>query len=154
VYPPHLVEWAFRAHHRKGVCCECRGKQKRRNPWPVKANDVTRRHADRFGIDKNDLVTVFGWDPQQLARDAERQYAIGCSYCGEEYTSPADITLDIMDPKRPPYYLTNTKWCCQKCNRDKGAMSPEAFEAKIQIKKLWNLAKNQPPEQGTLFEAG
>lgn len=108
--------------------------------------------ATHFWIDE--LVVVYGWDPQQLAGDAERQYAIGCSYCPREFAGPFDITLDVVDRSRDPYYLTNTKWCCQACNRDKGAMSPEAFEAKRQIMKLWKLAKNQPPQQGMLFEAG
>jgi hypothetical protein len=33
-------------------------------------------------------------------------------------------------------------------------MSPEAFEAKRQIMKLWTRSKNEPPEQGMLFGAG
>jgi hypothetical protein len=31
-------------------------------------------------------------------------------------------------------------------------MSPEAFEAERQILKLWKRSKNEPPEQGMLFE--
>ncbi len=66
----------------------------------------------------------------------------------------ADLTLDIQDPTRPPHYCTNTKWCCQTCNRDKGPMSPEEFEAQRQISKLWKLPKTEPPEQGMLFDVG
>lgn len=164
VYPPHLVEWAFRAHraglYRKRLCevCAQTARRKHRNPWVIKAHSVMRNHADRRGIDKDELVAVYGWDPQRLALDAEHQYAGGCNYCGELYAGMghglADITLDIQDPTRHPYYCTNTKWCCQTCNRDKGAMSPEAFEARRQVLNHWKWSKNQPPEQGTLFEAG
>lgn len=163
VYPPHLVEWAFRAHraglHRRRVCqlCEQTARRKQRNPWAVKAQGVIRHHAVRLGIDRDELVTVYGWDPQRLALHAEHQYAGGCNYCGEPYAGMghglADITLDIQDPNRRPYYCTNTKWCCQSCNRDKGAMSPEAFEARRQVLNHWKRSKNQPPAQGMLFEA-
>jgi hypothetical protein len=88
VYPRHLVEHVFRAHragqyascpdYRKRVCRACeqtvRDQRKQRNRWAVKARDVIRRHATRFGIDRDELVTVFGWDPQRLAHDAEHQY--------------------------------------------------------------------------------
>jgi hypothetical protein len=98
---------------------------------------VIRRHADRFGIDKDELITVYGWDPRRLAHDAEHQYTEGCNYCREQYAGMgrgfADITLDIQDRNRPPYYLTNTKWCCQACNRKKGARSPEEFELDRQV---------------------
>jgi hypothetical protein len=78
----------------------------------------------------------------------------GCNYCRREYADPADITLDLQDRNGPPYYHTNTKWCCQTCNREKGAMSPEEFEARRQILNLWKRSKNELPEQGMLFEAG
>src|SRR5271167_454863 len=137
VYHPHLVEFVFRArpNHRMHVCRACerirRDQRKQPDRWAVKASGVIRRHADRLGIDKDQLVTVYGWEPQRLAHDAEHQYASGCNYCGEPYAGMgrglADITLDIQDRAHPPYYRTNTKWCCQDCNRKKGAMTPEAF---------------------------
>jgi hypothetical protein len=153
-YPPRLVEWAFR--DRRRVCEMCKQtRRKQRNPWAVKAQNAIRHHAPRLGIDKGELVTVYGWDPQRLALDAEHQYAGRCNYCGKPYAGMghglADITLDIQDPTRPPYYCTNSKWCCQRCNRDKGAMSPEAFEARRQVLNHWKWSKNQLPEQGMLF---
>jgi hypothetical protein len=169
MYYPHLAEWAFRkpraterlsSRTRYRVCRACestaRDLRKHRNRWAIKARDVIRRHATRLEIDKDFLIAVYGWEPQRLAHDAEHQYANGCNYCGELYAEMghgfADITLDIQDRDRPPYYCTNTKWCCQDCNRKKGAMTPEAFEASRQMWKLWNQAKDNPQgEQGTLF---
>ena len=49
------------------------------------------------------------------------------------YKRLAAITLDIQDRGRKPYYRTNTKWCCQGCNRDKGVMTRGEFEARRQI---------------------
>jgi hypothetical protein len=158
VYPPHLVEWAFRANGRDRVCRLCeqtaRNESKERDRWKVKAQDVVRRHATRLGIDRNELVTRYGWDPQLIARDAERHYAIGCNYCPRDYAGPADVTLDILNRNIGPYYCTNTKWCCQGCNRDKGVMTPEEFEAMRQIRVLWMQSKHDLPEQLMLFEAG
>ncbi len=169
VYYPHLAEWAFRkplaterlsSRVRYQVCRACeyaaRDLRKQRNRWAVKARDVIRRHAARLDIDKDLLIAVYGWEPRRLAHDAKHQYAHGCSYCGELYAEMghgfADITLDIQDRSRAPYYCTNTKWCCQDCNRKKGAMTPEAFEANRQIWKLWNEPKDGPRgEQGMLF---
>lgn len=170
VYRPHLVEWAFRAggagphapctNYRKRICRACeqaaRDQRKQRNPWAVKARDVIRRHAARLGVDRTSLIDVYGWEPQRLAHDAEHQYANGCSYCTEQYSGMghglSDITLDIQDRNRPPYYCTNTKWCCQSCNRKKGVMTPEAFEATRQMLNLWRESRNQSPgEQGMLF---
>ena len=158
MYPRHLVEWAFRINQsgRKGLCCMCErvSRQNQRNPYLVKAHNVIRRHANGLKISKDELITVYGWDPQILAQDAEHQHAGRCNYCPEPYMGLADITLDIQDRRRLPYYRTNTKWCCQGCNRNKGVMTPEEFEAKRQIRALWNQSKTNPPEQLALFEAG
>src|ERR1700733_625226 len=115
----------------------------RRARRAAKARAVIRRHAARLGIDKDALITVYGWEPQRLAHDAEHQYTNGCNYCGEPYAGMghglADITLDIQDRTGPPYYCTNTKWCCNTCNRKKGAMSTVAFEVNRQVWDRWKL---------------
>ena len=168
-YPAHLVEWAFRPragqrascpNYRKHVCRACeqtaRDQRKQRDRWAKKAHDVIRSHAKRLGIDQSELVAVYGWDRQRLAHDAAHHYTHVCSYCPEPYAGMsqgfADITLDIQDRDRPPYYCTNTKWCCQTCNRRKGSMSPEEFEADRQMWNLWNRSQNEHRgEQATLF---
>jgi hypothetical protein len=134
--------------------CERTNRRSQRNPYVLKAQSVIRRHAEGLGIAKEELVTVYGWDPRILAQHAEHQYAGSCYYCGDPYVGLADVTLDIQDRCRKPYYCTNTKWCCLDCNRDKGVKTPEEFEARRRIKALWRLPKEVPPEQLTLFEAG
>lgn len=171
-YPPHLVETAFRTNNTRGrhdaskrrwLCraCEQTGRDGRKvvNRWPVKARDVIRRHAVRLGVDKADLIGRYGWDPERLAHDAQYQYGNGCNYCGGNYAQMghglSDITLDIMDRDKPPYYRTNTKWCCQTCNRKKGTMTPDDFEADRQVWELWRRqrqrAESDPAAVGRLF---
>lgn len=158
-YPPHLVESAFRiggghgraldassAPRRNRICRPCeqtaRDQSKIGNRWTVKSRDVIRRHAVRLDVPKDDLVSVYGWDQARLAHDAEHQYGNGCNYCGHAYHDMghglADITLDIVDRSKPPYYRTNTKWCCQTCNRKKGAQTPEEFEIDRQVYECWS----------------
>jgi hypothetical protein len=114
VYPPHLVEWAFRVNQsgRKRLCCMCEreSRQNQRNPYVVKAHSVIRRHAERLKIGREDLVTIYGWDPQILAQDAEHQYAGRCNYSHEPYIELADITLDIQDRRRKPRRLRLQLW--------------------------------------------
>jgi len=169
-YPPHLVGTAFRTVRRRmhqasrqagNVCrpCEQTGRDERKigDRWAVKARDVIRRHATRLGVSKDDLINVHGWDSARLAHDAEFQYGNGCNYCGHSYQAMghglADITLDIVDRARPPHYRTNTRWCCQTCNRKKGVMTPDAFEADRQIYDLWNRQQDASAEErGFLFD--
>jgi 5-methylcytosine-specific restriction endonuclease McrA len=134
------------------ICRPCeqtaRDGKKVSNRWAVKARDVIRRHAVRLGTrwqdikTPDDLIRIYGWDAERLAHDAEFQYANGCNYCGHPYREMghglADITLDVQDPDARPFYRTNTKWCCQTCNRRKGNTSPDAFEADRQIYECWS----------------
>lgn len=172
MYPPHLVEAAFRSVRTRdascvrrpgNICRACadtaRDQRKVANRWAVKARDVVRRHAIRLEISKEDLVERYGWNPGLLAHDAEFQYGNGCNYCAHPYIEMghglADITLDIQDRSKPPGYRTNTKWCCQTCNRKKGAMTPEAWEAHLEMWRRWashqQMLKNDPQSCGLLF---
>jgi 5-methylcytosine-specific restriction endonuclease McrA len=129
------------------------------NRWAVKARDVIRRHALRLGYSKGDLIDRYGWEPARLAHDAEYQYDNGCNYCGYPYRDMGhglyDITLDIQDRDKSPYYRTNTKWCCQTCNRKKGTMTPDAFEQDRQVYETWKrqreVLERDPQQAGVLF---
>ena len=169
-YPPHLVERAFRTvgnryfqdvsrKFRLNVCRPCeqsdRDQRKMRNRWRVKASDVIRRHAQRLDIPKDQLIRRYGWELERIAHDAEFQYGNGCSYCGERYATMghgfADITLDVQD-REHPYYRTNTKWCCQTCNRKKGKLSSADFESDRQVYAEWSHQRElDPEERGMLF---
>jgi hypothetical protein len=170
IYPADLVEFAFRAADRSGimhparivrnVCRPCElthsDEVKRADRWATKARDTIRRHAERFSIDKRDLIQAYGWEPELLARDAEFHYGGDCGYCHKSFKGMpnglSDITLDIQDRDKPPHYRTNTKWCCQTCNRGKGSKTIEQFEAERLVWKLWDEFKKSAAEvRGMLF---
>jgi hypothetical protein len=107
-------------------------------------------------LSKELLVSRYGWIPVQLTHDAEFQYDNGCSYCHHPYVDMghgvADITLDIFDPRLPPDYGTNTRWCCMTCQRRKGLLTPEKWAAKQRIYRAWERAKVLSAEaRGMLF---
>jgi hypothetical protein len=157
---------AFRPRKDRGfdashpICRPCeqtrRDRLKLGNRWTVKARDVIRRHAVRLGIPKEELVSRYGWDQKRLQHDAEFQYGNGCNYCGGQYKEMGhglgDISLDIVDSSAAPYYRTNTKWCCQTCNRKKSNRGPEWFEGDRQVWELHLLSARLPAEErGMLF---
>lgn len=53
----------------------------------------------------------------------------------------SDITLDIIDPRLPPYYQ-NTRWICSTCNRAKGRTPPEQWGALTAYIKRWKAHQN------------
>jgi hypothetical protein len=139
--------------------------------WASKVHSTTRGHADKLaksrtgphckawfdpGLSKEALISRYGWTADQMAHDAEFQYNNGCSYCHHPYVEMghgvADITLDIFDPRLPPDYGTNTRWCCMTCQRRKGLLTPEKWAAKQRIYRVWETAKALSAEaRGMLF---
>jgi hypothetical protein len=142
--------------------CEETGSDARKgaNRWPKKVAATTRGHAEKLsklrsgphcaawfdpGLTKDALTGRYGWTAEQMAHDAEFQYGNGCSYCHHPYVDMghgvADITLDIFDPRLPPDYGTNTRWCCMTCQRRKGLLPPDKWAAKQRIYRAWETAK-------------
>jgi hypothetical protein len=64
-----------------------------------------------------------------------------CAYCWEKYERMghglSDITLDVIDREREPYYRTNTRWCCQTCNREKASLPPWLWERRLIVWPLY-----------------
>ena len=150
------------------VCIGCeqtsRDDRKLEDRWRQKARDTLNRHADRFierglASSRPDFAERFGWDIDRMAHEAEHAYGNGCTYCGHGYLSMghgfADITLDIVDREAPPYYATNTTWCCSTCNRDKGRTPIHLWGAKLVAWSKWRQHQAELAADswhGTLFE--
>jgi hypothetical protein len=67
----------------------------------------------------------------------------------------ADLTLDIIDPTKDPYYSTNVKWVCATCNKEKQRTPPEHWGAKLVAWQMWREQQEKlkgDPWIGTLFE--
>jgi len=135
--------------------------RKGKDRWTVKVNDTIRRHAIRLRTGKlldlggrswhdphltgDELMTCHGWARGLMAHDASFQYNNGCSYCHRQYKGmgheTADITLDIFDPRLPPQYGINTRWCCMTCQRRKSLLTPEKWAIKMRIYQKWDAAR-------------
>jgi hypothetical protein len=171
-YPAFLVEDAFRSNRglnalspsARSICRPCeqtkRVEAKRGNRWSAKARSLIGRHANSLGVTKERLINEYGWDARQIEDDARYQYENVCGYCRHPYKDmahgPSDLTLDVIDRDRLPYYSTNTLWCCATCNRAKGISTPESFERRRLVYKLWAVRKPYDPiydDEGSLFNA-
>ena len=159
----------------RAVCRPCEEKasddRKGADRWPAKAGATRRGHAVKLrklregphceawfdpDLTKEILTSRYGWTAGQMAHDAKFQYDNGCSYCHHPYAGmghgPADITLDIFDPRLPPDYGTNTRWCCMTCQRRKGLLPPEKWAAKQRIYRAWEKTKAlSADDRGMLF---
>lgn len=89
----------------------------------------------------DELTTKYGWVADEMARDIERTFADHCPYCLESFGTMAhglgDVTLDIVDPTRAPYYKTNVRWVCITCNRAKGRTSPDIWAERLVMWARW-----------------
>lgn len=130
---------------RMAVCIGCettrRTEEKERDRTMVKARDTIRRHAARLRVSVETLSERFGWMPAQIKHDIEHAAKNGCPYCHRSFASMghglADITIDIIDPAKPPFYTTNTKIACQTCNREKAKTAPETWAGKLICWARW-----------------
>jgi hypothetical protein len=89
-----------------------------------------------------------------MAQEAKEVYQTKCRGCRKPFTGMlhgmSDISLDITDPKREPFYLTNTRWICQTCNRQKGRTPPEQWAALRIGWDLWEQQQTHGPLQKSL----
>jgi hypothetical protein len=129
-------------------------KQQSNGRWAVKIRDTIRRHAARLNLTVTQLQQEFGWTVDRMMHEAQHAYANGCSYCGASFAAMGhglhDLTLDIVNPQDPPYYITNTRWVCQTCNRQKSKTSAKDWSAK---RAAWDVWRRLPklPRQLKLF---
>jgi hypothetical protein len=104
----------------------------------VKARWAIAHHARKFiraGVvrSKKELVVVFGWRAVDMARDIAYTWTNGCPDCSRPFAQIpnglSSMTIDIIDPRQPPHYRTNTRWVCRACCRVKAAIPPEDWAA-------------------------
>jgi hypothetical protein len=150
------------------VCRGCENtahdQAKEKDRWAVKVRSTIRNHAKKY-IDRglvqsvDEFVERFGWYVDDMKHDAEHVYKNGCHVCRRAFASMAhglgDLTLDIVNPSEQPFYLSNTKWICRTCNREKGRTSPHLW-AEMQVQwRRWEQRQIQltsRPYIGPLFE--
>lgn len=147
------------------IGCELTGRTttKQRNRPLSKAQSAIRTHTPKltargFIASVDDLIKRFGWNPHEMAHDIEHAFKNGCPYCCVPFaTMPhglGDVTLDIVDPSKPPHYKTNVRWVCATCNRAKSKTPPDVWAAKLAAWAEWRRiqeAKLNDPWYGTMF---
>jgi len=161
VYPAEIAEVMFAIRQRvrytshRPVCVACeqtdRDDRKRQRRAVAKAHDTTRFHARRHGMGKAEFAAQYGWRPERIAHDIEHAYDNTCCYCQRPYAAMghglADVTIDVIDPTKEPFYETNTRPCCMTCNREKGPLTPEQFGRRKQGWRLWEEHRRIGPKQ-------
>jgi len=123
-----------------------RDDRKRRNRPKAKARNTFYHHADKFiqagkAESRREFAELYGWDIGQMSHDIEHAYGNGCPYCHQSFAEMghglSDVTLDIIDTEKPPYYTTNVRWVCATCNKEKQRTPPELWGAKLIAWEKW-----------------
>ena len=154
------------AEQYRTVCIGCELTE-RNDPTPEerarrKAHNTTALHAAKCGMTPNDFAKRYGWDIERIVYDIIHGHENTCPYCWEKYERMGhgltDMTLDIINREREPYYRTNTKWCCSTCNREKASLPAELWERRLivwpQYMKWRNSVLANPTHGLPLFNNG
>ena len=158
--------WSKRARHSICRICEvtARTKASHENPALAKARNALNSHIvrllrQRVITNKDELQDRYGWSIKQMAHDIDHASHNGCPYCHRPFAEMmhgmADITLDIVDPAKPPYYRTNVRWVCRTCNTEKRRTPPEEYAAYREYSdeyREWQRRKTRDEWAGTIFE--
>ena len=129
----------------RAVCIGCeitaRTDDKKKDPWFAKARSTIRRHAARYRKTTKEFVRLYGWDTVRIAHILKHAFDNTCPYCRETYAgmpnSQWQVSVDIIDPSKPPFLETNTQPCCQTCNREKSDMPPELWARRLRCWAEW-----------------
>jgi hypothetical protein len=105
-----------------------------------------RRHGEKLKEqnvieDPDDLKELYGWKLDRMVDDIMRVLQEGCSYCLQRIEATERrlgvVTLDILDPQKPPHYSTNVQWCCARCNSEKQRTPPDVWGARLSMWDRW-----------------
>jgi 5-methylcytosine-specific restriction endonuclease McrA len=114
------------------VCKGCentaRTEAKQPDRFIQKARWTIAHHAKKFEMPVAEFVRKYGWDTERLSHLLRHAAENTCQYCRFPYSDidrAHDVTVDIRNPKEPPYLDTNVVVCCRTCNLAKSDMSPE-----------------------------
>lgn len=153
--------------HSACIACEqtARDEKKLANRAMVKARNALRTHANKYMLagmvsSQAEFAERFDWDIKQMAHDIDHTAANGCQRCRRSFASMgnglSDVSLDIIDPRKQPYYRTNVRWICRTCNSAKSDLDPDIDGRRLQEWVRWERQQEElrksDPWAGTLFE--
>lgn len=110
---------------------------KERDRYLVKAQNTRQKHAKKFGVSVATLRDDLGWIDIEMSEDMKAAHIIPCPECGHAYRSLDDLTLDISDPERSPFYPSNASWMCRTCNTVKSRTPRHLWDARKRYERKW-----------------
>lgn len=106
-----------------------------------KVRNSIAHHAEKWGMTPKAFSVRFGWEPERMVYDVLHTAENTCVYCWFMYQEMGhgldDISLDIIDPSKDPYYYTNVQWCCRTCNTEKSSLPPELWARRLIEWRRW-----------------
>ncbi len=133
------------------VCIGCEQTRtdqiKLKNRPKHKAAGAIRRHAKKYNMKPTEFANKYGWHLENMVHDLKHTHDNGCMDCREPFASMGhglqDVSIDITDTLKDPFYGVNTRWICQSCNRLKGSLSPEKWAKKLIAWRQWKHIQEQ-----------
>jgi len=146
-----LYAYSANGTHARCIGCEQTARDNNKaspeGRWREKIVGTIRRHARRLGHSVEILQDRYGWTVSNMLHDAQHAYKNGCPYCHRNFAAMGhglnDVTLDIVDRDKAPFYVTNAKWVCPTCNKEKSTMTPEEWAARLANWALWNRPRTE-----------
>ena len=129
------------------------------NPFRIKALGLIRRHADKYirigdVQSRAEFMNEYRFNLDRVEGSLKETFADGtgrCEACHYTYTSLPDVTLDIHDRARRPFFEINTKWLCAECNSEKSHSNPDEWGAIVWSWDEWTRTTHAGPRQATFL---
>jgi hypothetical protein len=150
--------------YRKRICKVCtvtrNAAYKRANLYRETFRRRRRDHARRLGVSVEELHKL-GWEIERRTIEMRAYHEDGfCPGCLETDGTKhffrdmehglGDMTIDIIDPAKPPIWPGNVQWLCNVCNRRKRTMSPILHGQRILAEREFERAELAEPIIGQL----
>lgn len=151
--------------YRKRACKVCeverRLAKKQANRFADAFDNRRRRHASSTGYTVAQLKAM-GWDDRR-PREMEAQFRHGfCPTCIDDDGTVhyfrdmtqglAELTIDIVDPSKPPVWPGNVQWLCMTCNRAKQKRSGLETGLERVMVRQWEADERGEPVQLNIFD--
>jgi hypothetical protein len=127
------------------ICIGCELTE-RNDPTPQarairKARNSLLHHAEKYEMQPQRFAKKYGWNIERMAHDFLHAHDNTCVYCWTPYGEMGhgldDITIDIVDVEKEPYYHTNVQRCCRTCNSEKSTLPPEIWARRLIEWREW-----------------
>jgi hypothetical protein len=140
VYVTTAPGYDLAGHHRRRTICIGCELSARNDPSLAarakrKAQNTLRAHAEKYGMRTDVFARKYGWHIDRMVYNILHDHDNTCVYCwfpyGEMGHGLDDLTFDVIDPEKEPFYQTNVQRCCRTCNQEKASLPPELWARRL-----------------------